>query len=137
MTKTKQMNKKKRALLILLPLMALLFLLLPDGETVYGISEGTYEMVTEEGAQLTPILHFDMNDKGVRFVLSADRRISLAYSGNVTCNGRISAIASNGEDKWIFETIDNDTLVFVQRGSSDVYRNVIPDGAVFQYVREE
>lgn len=130
------MNKKQLLLTGIL-LFAFVLLVMTRSKTVYGISEGTYEL-TEEIAECVPVIHFAMSDSEIRFTMAADRRISLAYHGRVELDGRVNAIADNGKDRWIFEVVDNDRIAFIQRGSSEWKLGSdikLPDGAIFQYVQ--
>ena len=121
----------------------ILFLLIVAGvlaagfgsKTYYGISEGTYRMETEEDSSLRPLIHFDMEGSDIRFVFGADERISFAYSGYVELDGKVKAHSENGGKIWIFEVVDNDTIRFIQKGSSEfpLKEGSIPDGAVFRY----
>lgn len=131
-------KKYKIPLILLLVLLLAGFLARNENRIIYGISEGTYRMVTEEDSTLQPLIHFYMEDKGTRFVLGADERISFAYRGTVELDGRVNLYCENGGQKWIFEVVDNDTLRFVQRGSSEfpLKDGSLPDGAVFQYADE-
>ena len=103
---------------------------------VYGISEGTYRMVTEDGSETAPSVHFDMSGEKTRFVFGMDPRMSFAYTGTVQLNGKVRLQADNGGNVWIFDVPDNDTIVFVRSGSSDFMGENLPDGAVFRYVSE-
>ena len=90
----------------------------PKNRTVYGISDGTYRLVTEDDSEFAPYIHFDMSGETTRFVFGADPRMSFSYTGTVEMDGKISAHAENGGETWIFEVIDNDTIAFVRHGSS-------------------
>lgn len=120
---------------VLFAVVAVCFLLLRS-RTIYGISEGTYRMVTEDGSETAPAIHFDMSGEKIRFVFGMDPRMSFAYTGTVQLDGKVRLQADNGGDVWIFDVPDNDTIVFVQSGSSDVMGENLPDGAVFRYVSE-
>lgn len=138
MMKKIRMNKK-RILLLGLLLVAFVALLMPKSKTVYGISPGTYEMADGEADGCVPVIYFDMTTSEIRFTLSADRRISLAHHGIVKLDGKAYAISENGDDQWIFEVVDNETIKFVQKGSSRLRlseNRILPDGAVFRYVKE-
>lgn len=111
------------------------FLLLRS-KTVYGISEGTYRMVTEDGSGNAPAIHFDMSGEKIWFVFGMDPRMSFAYTGTVQLDGKVRLRADNGGNVWIFQVPDNDTIVFVRSGSSDFMGEDLPDGAVFRYVSE-
>lgn len=127
------MNKK--ALLTGIFLMAILGLCFLSGEkTIYGISEGTYEL-SEEIEGCVPVIHFDMSSSEIRFTMAADRRISMAYRGRVELDGRVHAIADNGKDRWIFEVLDNERIAFVCSGSTELKLGsqvTLPDGAIFE-----
>ena len=126
----------KIALCAGLILAATVCFLLPRSKTVYGISEGTYRMVMEDGIETAPLVHFDMSGDRIRFVFGMDPRMSFAYTGTVQLDGTVRLRADNGGDVWIFEVPDNDTIIFVQNGSSDCMGENLPDGAVFRYVSE-
>lgn len=131
------MMKMKRITKIVLPgilLLAVCAWSLPGlkSRTVYGISEGTYRMVTEEDSNFTPYIHFDKGES-TRFVFCADPRMSFAYTGTVQLDGKVKACADNGSETWIFEVIDNDTIAFVGRGSSKFMGQTLPDGSLFRY----
>ena len=59
------MMKMKRTIKIALCagllLAAAAIFFLPRSRTVYGISEGTYRMVTEDGSETAPSVYFDMS----------------------------------------------------------------------------
>ena len=110
--------------------------LLPRSKVVYGISEGTYRMVTENGSETAPFIHFDMSAQPGRFVFAKDMRMSFAYTGTVRLDGEVRLQADNGGEIWIFDVPDNDTLVFVGKASSDFMGEKLPDGTVFRYVSE-
>ena len=93
-------------------------------------------MVTEDGSENAPAIHFDMSGEKIRFVFGMDPRMSFAYTGTVQLDGKVRLRADNGGETWIFEVPDNDTIVFVRSGSSDFVGEALPDGAVFRYVSE-
>lgn len=125
----------KIVLSAVLPLLAVVGWLLfgPKDKIVYGISDGTYRLVTEDDSEFAPYIHFDMTGETARFVFGADPRMSFAYTGTVELNGRITAHTENGGETWIFEAIDSDTIAFVRRGSSQFYGQPLEDGALFRY----
>lgn len=110
------MMKTKRIIRIVLPAALLLLtvgswlLFGPKDRIVYGISEGTYRLVTEDDSEFAPYIHFDMTGETARFVFGADPRMSFAYTGTVELNGKVTAHTENGGETWIFEVIDNDTI---------------------------
>ena len=90
-------------------------------------------MVAEEDSKFTPYIHFDMKGETTRFVFCADPGMSFAYTGTVQLDGKVKACADNGGETWIFEVIDNDTIAFVDRGSSKFMGQTLPDGSLFRY----
>ena len=133
------MARKYKILLIIFVLLTVLgFLIYNGNQTHYGISEGTYRMVTQEDSPQQPFIHFDMKGAEIRFVFGCDLRMSFAYRGTVTLNGRANLNCENSEEKWIFEVVDNNTLRFAQRGSSEflLKEGSLQDGAIFQFVEE-
>ena len=134
------MMKMKRTIKIALCagllLAAAAIFFLPRSRTVYGISEGTYRMVTEDGSETAQSVYFDMSGEKIRFVFGMDPRMSFTYTGTAQLNGKVRLQAENGGETWIFDVPDNDTIVFVRNGSSDVMGENLPDGAVFRYVSE-
>lgn len=134
------MKKRCTTLLLVFILLLIAGLLLWKGNKIhYGISEGTYRMVTQADSPHQPFIHFDMGNDSIRFVFGRDLRMSFAYRGTVTLNGQVNLHCENGGEKWIFEVVDNDTIRFVQKGSSEfpLKEGTLPDGAIFQCAEEE
>ena len=134
--KTKWIIEKLPVFALLLLLAGAWLLFRPKKETVYGITDGTYRMVTAENSGTKPFIHFTTEGKAVRFVFGADPRMSYAYRGTVELDGKVKVHADNGGENWIFEVIDKDTIAFVQQGSSRFMGQTLPDGTIFQYVEE-
>ena len=128
-------RKYKFPLLILTLLAAGALVIHYGNKSHYGISEGTYRMVTEKDSQLQPLIHFYRNGTDVRFVFSADERISFSCRGHVKLDGRVNAYCENSGEVMIFEVVDNERIRFVEKGSSDILlkEQPLPDGAIFQY----
>lgn len=134
--KTKWIIEKLPVFALLLLLAGAWLLFRPKKETVYGITDGTYRMVTAENSGAKPFIHFTTEGKAVRFVFGADPRMSYAYRGTVELDGKVKVHVDNGGENWIFEVIDKDTIAFVQQGSSLFMGQKLPDGTIFQYVEE-
>ena len=134
--KTKWITEKLSVFALLLLLAGAWLLFGPKNKTVYGITDGTYRMVTAENGGSTPFIHFTMEGEAVWFVFGADPRMSYAYTGTVELDGKVRVHADDGGETWIFEVIDNDTIAFVQQGSSRFMGQTLPDGTIFQYIEE-
>lgn len=132
------MAKRYRIWLLTFLIAAAAILLWNGNQIHYGISEGKYQMEAELDG-MRPFLYFDMQSDPIRFVFGRDLRMSFAYRGTVTLNGRVNLHCENSGEKWVFEVVDNNTLRFVQKESSEfpLKDATLPDGTLFQYVNEE
>lgn len=82
------------------------------------LSSGTYSARQEESA-IPPSITLDFSDNTFTFtydVLSS----YLPYGSFERDGSTITAETSDGEYTYIFEVMDNETIAFVQKGSSDV-----------------
>lgn len=111
------------------------FLLLRS-KTVYGISEGTYRMVTEDGSENAPAIHFDMSGEKIRFVFGMDPRMSFAYTGTVQLDGKVRLRRTMGERLGFLKCRIMTQSYLSEAGPSDFVGEALPDGAVFRYVSE-
>ena len=125
------MNKRKMMAVLLLAAVLFLGLVIHNGnKVVYGISEGAYVKQTNE--DFVPLVHFDMSSQPIRFVMSADERVSFAYRGTVKLkNGYAYLHVENGGQVWVFDVIDNDTIAFAEKKSDDC--EIAKDGDIFIY----
>ncbi len=134
------MSKKGKTLLCLFLLVAAVCLLFPKSRTIYGISDGgVYSVAAESEGSMEPWIWFDMSGKSIRFTSALDAGISLTTSGTVEFhNEKVYAVSDDGMQTWIFEVKDNDTLLFVAKGSTiptDSKGNAaISDGAQFKRI---
>ena len=122
--KTKRITKRMVLFFLLIAVLMLVLLMRPD-KTHYGISEGLYYMETE-GEQTLTYIHFAMEDQTTHFVLGAEN-ISFSYYGEVFLDGRVNAVAQNG-DVWVFDIVDNNR-------KNSVKRSLLVSRQCFQTVR--
>jgi len=127
------MAKKYKLLLLILLTVVAAILIYNGNRTRFFVSEGTYVMVSDEEAQLKPLIHFYKEESKIRFVFAADKRISFAHTGHVEQRGRKIRCVSK-DNTWTFEMQDKDTLCFLEQDSSEfpLGETHLPDGATFQ-----
>lgn len=130
---------KKKPLIVFLALICVLFVFLSNcgNQVVYGISGGTYKMVTNTATAFAPAVSFDLTE-GQCFQFTFDLLSSYLSVGSVTMNGHAVCKTDDGKFTYIFEVVDNDTLRFMAKDSSATVRvdgtTAVPDGALFKYV---
>ncbi len=88
------------------------------GDTVYGLSTGSY-VLQDTDVPLKPTVSFNTKDK--TFTFSYDALSSYLSHGNFEIsNGKIIAQTSDGKYTYIFKVIDNEKICFVEKGSSKI-----------------
>ena len=122
------MRKKYRILVLFLAIAVAAILISNRNMSRFGISEGTYTMVTEDDEQ-RPRIHFYDEGEKMRFVLASDIHVSAAYTGRVEQNGK-KLHCINKDKTWVFEIQDEGTIRYCRSESSEY---PLPDGAIFQY----
>lgn len=131
------MIKRRKAMLVLAAAVVLLVLFLlflqSQNKVIYGVSEGTYA-VSEEDI-FSPYITFDLHKN--RFTLVCDPLSSYLNTGTIELDGKITATTDDGKYTYIFEVVDNDTIRFVQKGSSDIASRLegdpLADGTEFKF----
>ena len=134
------MEKSKRNITLILAaiivLITLLLFLQSQNKVIYGVSSGTYSVIDEEEL-LLPNITFDMQNN--QFTFTYDFLSSYLNTGKIKIeNKKIIATTDDNKYTYIFKIIDNDTIKFVENGSSkvvDLVGNVvITDGTEFKFV---
>jgi len=78
---------------------------------------------------------FDLHKN--RFTLVCDPLSSYLNTGTIELDGKITATTDDGKYTYIFEVVDNDTIRFVQNGSSDIASRLegdpLADGTEFKF----
>lgn len=134
------MTKRRKTILILAAAIALLLLFLlflqSQNKVIYGVSEGTYAVSPED--PFSPRITFDLHK--YRFTFDYNPLSSYLNTGTIELDGRITATTDDGKYTYIFEVVDNDTIRFVQKGSSVIVSrlegNPIADGTEFKFCDE-
>ena len=107
-----------------------------QNKAIYGVSSGTYSVINEDEL-LLPNITFDMQNN--QFTFTYDFLSSYLNTGKIKIeNKKIIATTDDNKYTYIFKIIDNDTIKFVENGSSkvvDLVGNVvITDGTEFKFV---
>lgn len=103
--------------------------------TEHELSEGTYAVYVDS-IGVSPSITFDLTENTFEFVYSPV--LSYIPRGTISMkDGVVTAITDDGEDTYLFAIKDNDTIAFVQEGSSEVetYEKMTPvvDGTEFYF----
>ena len=134
------MEKSKRNITLILAaiiiLLSLLLFLRFQNKAIYGVSSGTYSVIDEDEL-LLPNITFDMQNN--QFTFTYDFLSSYLNTGKIKIeNKKIISTTDDNKYTYIFKIIDNDTIKFVENGSSkvvDLVGNVvITDGTEFKFV---
>lgn len=134
------MEKSKRNITLILAaiiiLITLSLFLQSQNQAIYGVSSGTYSVIDEDEL-LLPNITFDMQNN--QFTFTYDFLSSYLNTGKIKIeNKKIIATTDDNKYTYIFKIIDNDTIKFVENGSSkvvDLVGNVvITDGTEFKFV---
>lgn len=134
------MEKSKRNITLILAaiiiLITLSLFLQSQNQAIYGVSSGTYSVIDEDEL-LLPNITFDMQNN--QFTFTYDFLSSYLHTGKIKIeNKKIIATTDDNKYTYIFKIIDNDTIKFVENGSSkvvDILGNVvITDGTEFNFV---
>lgn len=134
------MEKSKRNITLILAaiivLITLSLFLQSQNKVIYGVSSGTYSVIDEEEL-LLPNITFDMQNN--QFTFTYDFLSSYLNTGKIKIeNKKIIATTDDNKYTYIFKIIDNDTIKFVENGSSkvvDLVGNVvITDGTEFKFI---
>lgn len=131
----------KKFVIFLLIILGIIFSFCSCDKAVYGLSEGVYKAKQENDDVLTPYVTFDMQNS--TFTFSYDPLSSYLSVGKYEIkNGKVTAKTDDGKYTYIFEIIDNDTIAFVEKGSSDIKMTVedekssVVDGTEFIFSEE-
>lgn len=134
------LEKSKRNITLILAaiiiLITLSLFLQSQNQAIYGVSSGTYSVIDEDEL-LLPNITFDMQNN--QFTFTYDFLSSYLNTGKIKIeNKKIIAKTDDNKYTYIFKIIDNDTIKFVENGSSkvvDLVGNVvITDGTEFKFV---
>lgn len=137
------MEKSKRNITLILAtiiiLITLSLFLHSKNQIIYGVSSGTYSVIDEDEL-LLPNITFDMQNN--QFTFTYDFLSSYLNTGKIKIeNKKIIATTDDNKYTYIFKIIDNDTIKFVENGSSkvvDLLDNVvITDGTEFKFVDQK
>ena len=125
----------KKVILTFTALSVLCLALMGCSKTVTMVSSGTYKAEKTDDTIVAPSITFDLEDK--TFIFNYDILSSTLVVGTVEIDdGKVTATTDDG-DTYIFEVPDNDTIKFVQDGSSEVIdtfgNTVVTDGTEFTY----
>lgn len=132
-------NAKRNITLILAAIIVLITLSLflqSQNKVIYGVSSGTYSVI-DEYELLLPNITFDMQNN--QFTFTYDFLSSYLNTGKIKIeNKKIIATTDDNKYTYIFKIIDDNTIKFVENGSSkvvDILGNVvITDGTEFKFV---
>lgn len=134
------MEKSKRNITLILAaiivLITLSLFLQSQNKVIYGVSSGTYSVIDEDEL-LLPNITFDMQNN--QFTFTYDFLSSYLNTGKIKIeNKKIIATTDDNKYTYIFKIIDDNTIKFVENGSSkvvDILGNVvITDGTEFNFV---
>ena len=135
------MKKKKLFTtgVVILCVMTIIFsLYLQDKKVMYGLSSGTYTLEGSDDAICPARITFNANT----FTLLYDHLSSYCTIGKWGFkNKKVIATTDDGKYEYVFDVVDNDTLEFVQKGSSTItyidedinFNPPIADGSKFIY----
>lgn len=106
---------------------------------VLGISQGIYTCKQESDSVFYPSIKFDLEDSS--FVFSYDPLSSYLPMGNIEIkNGRVIAKTSDRKYTYVFDIIDNDTIRFKEKSSSEIKmtdgKSVVSDGCEFVFTEQ-
>lgn len=120
---------------ILIPLTALCAC---KDDTVYGISSGAYVLQSETDTPIKPTVSFNTDDN--TFTFHYDPLSSyLSHGSFEVANSKITAHTDDDKYTYIFKIVDNDTVCFVENGSSEIAMTpqdnppTVTDGAEFKF----
>ena len=125
----------KKTILTLTAFFVLCLALMGCSKSVPGVSSGTYKAEKADDTIVAPTITFDLNKN--TFTFSYDILSSTLVTGMVEIDdGKVTATTGDG-DTYLFEVPDNDTIKFIQDGSSEVIdtlgNTVVTDGTEFTY----
>ncbi len=116
------MNRKKiitLSVVIMCAGIAILGILLNRNKTIYGLSEGTYIVAGAEDSILPASITFDLDKE--TFSFRYDLLSSYLPHGTWKIEkGKVILTTDDQNFVYIFDIIDNDTLEFLQKGSSAI-----------------
>ena len=116
------MNRKKIitvSAIIVCVGVAILGILLNSGKVIYGLSGGTYTVENAENAIIPASITFGF--KKDTFSFNYDLLSSYLPRGTWEIKkGKVIATTDDQNYVYIFDIVDNDTLEFVQKGSSTI-----------------
>lgn len=129
------MKKTVISSLVLGGLVILCLLFVGCSQTGSGLSEGTYAAKKTEDAIIQPTITFNLEENTFDFMY--DPLSSYLPHGSIEIRGEmVTAKTEDGAYTYRFKIIDNDTICFVESGSSPVVtvegRLPVSDGMEFQ-----
>ncbi len=121
---------------ILFIIIGVSILLFGCSRTVYGVSEGTYVMQGTQDEIQKPAITFNVGKRTFSFTYDILSSYSPYGSWDFE-DDNIVAKTDDGKYTYIFEVMDNDTIRFVQKGSSPITtvegNTPVTDGAEFAF----
>lgn len=97
------------------------------GKTGYSLSDGLYR------AQTNSLVYISFDLKKQTFMFTHDSLMSYLPAGQFVCrDGRV--YAADGEDTYVFEIVDDETLSFLASESAETS---LDDGMIFQLSEAE
>ncbi len=115
-----------------------------SSEPIYGLSEGCYMLNITSDTYPSPSIDFDLENN--TFTFNYDILSSYFSHGTFSISdGKVIAKTDDGKYTYIFEITDNDTITFIQNGSSEIKITDAPDsfrvpqvfdGAEFKFLEE-
>lgn len=131
----------KKVVIFLLIISVLMLSFCSCNKTPYGLSEGIYKAKISDECALAPTVSFDMQN--YTFTFSYDPFSSYLAVGEYEIkNGKVIAETTDGNYTYIFKIIDNDTIAFIEKGSSDIKMTVegekptVTDGTEFIFTED-
>lgn len=90
-----------------------------NNQPIYGLCSGTYEMKNAKNAAIPPVITFDV--EAFTFSFQFDPLSSYLAVGTWTLDSnKIVAKTDDNQYVYIFQVRSNDTLRFVEKGSSKI-----------------
>lgn len=115
-----------------------------SNKPIYGLSEGCYMLNITSDTYPSPSIDFDLENN--TFTFKYDPLSSYFTHGTFRItNGKVIAKTDDGKYTYIFEITDNDTITFIQNGSSEIKTTNTPDsfrvpkvidGSEFKFLEE-
>jgi hypothetical protein len=128
--------KNKFAASILFIITGVNILLSGCAKTVYGVSEGIYVMQGTQDETPKPAITFNVEERTFSFTYDVLSSYLPCGSWDIE-DEKIVAKTDDGKYTYIYEVVDNNTIRFIQKGSSPITTvegdTPVTDGAEFTF----